>query len=83
MTSHFAGSGVRVRLDYTPLSNGTDANQVFILAESNSTGGSSPQSDEAFSHTVDNATNLYFLVVDLTDGSNSKLRGISIEYSGS
>lgn len=83
LVSHFAGSGVRVRLDYTPLSNGTDANQVFILAETNSTGGSSPQSDEAFNHTVDNSTNLYFLVVDLTDGSNSKLRGISIEFSGS
>lgn len=83
LTSHFAGTGVRVRLDYTPLSNGTDANQVFILAETNSTGGASPRTASAFNHTVDNSANLYFLVVDLTDGSNSKLRGISIEYSGS
>jgi hypothetical protein len=83
MTSHFTGSGVRVRLDYTPLSNGTDANQVFILAETNSTGGASPRTASAFNHSVDNTTNLYFLVVDLTDGSNSKLRGISIKYSGS
>lgn len=82
MTSHFAGSGVRVRLDYTPLANGTDANQVYILAETNSTGGASPRTATAFNHTVDNTTNLYFLVVDLTDGSNSKLRGISIKYAG-
>ena len=83
MTTHFAGTGVRVRLDYTPLSNGTDANQVFILAETNSTGGASPRTATAFNHTVDNSANLYFLVVDLTGGSNSKLRGVSIKYSGS
>jgi hypothetical protein len=30
---------------------------------------------------VDNGANVYFLVVDLTGGSASKLRGVSISYT--
>lgn len=82
LTAHFAGTGVRVRLDYTPMGNGTDATKVFILAEANSTAGASPQSVAAYTHTVDNSANVYFLVVDLTAGSASKLHGIAISYSG-
>ncbi len=80
LTAHFAGSGIRVRLDYTPLSNGNDPSQVFILAEANSTNGSSPQTASAYAHTVDNTQNVYFLVVDLTNGEDSRLRGVSIAY---
>lgn len=82
LTAHFAGSGVRVRLDYTPLGNGADSGEVFILAEANSAGGSSPQTASAYNHTVDNGGNVYFLVVDLTNGADSRLRGVSIEYTG-
>jgi hypothetical protein len=71
-----------VRLDYTPMANGTAANQVFKLVEVVSTTGASPQTAQAFSHVVDNSANVYFLVVDLTGGAGSKLRGVSLAYTG-
>jgi hypothetical protein len=84
MTAHFEASGgdVIVRLDYTPLSNGTDAAKVFKLAETTSASGSSPQTAQAFAHTVDNGANVYFLVVDLTGGAGTKLKGVSVAYTG-
>jgi len=76
------GATVQARLDFTPIVNGTNAAQVFKLAEAISTAGPSPQTAQAFAHTVDNNTNVYFLVVDLLGGPGAKLRGISIAYTG-
>ena len=83
MTAAFDGSGdtVKVRLDYTPLTNGDATASVYKLVEVLSSAGSSPQTANAFAHTVDNGANVYFLVVDLTGGSASKLRGVSIAYT--
>ena len=83
MTAAFEGTGdsVKIRLDYTPLSNGDAAASVFKLAEVLSSAGSSPQTATAFAHTVDNGANVYFLVVDLTAGPASKLRGVTISYT--
>ncbi len=85
MTAAFeASSGeVRLRLDFTPLANGSSGAQVFKLAEILSTAGGSPQTVTAYPHVVDNAANVYFLVVDLTGGPNTKLFGVSIAYEGS
>jgi len=84
MTAHFIATEgtVQVRLDYTPLSNGSVVAQVYKLAEVLSTEGSSPFTVEAYPHTVDNSANVYFLVVDLTGGPGSRLRGITISYTG-
>ena len=84
MTAHYEASGdtVTVSHDYTPLSNGSDAAKVFKLAEVASGTGSSPQTAQAFAHTVDNGANVYFLLVDLTGGSGTRLRGVSIAYTG-
>lgn len=83
MTAAYEGSGdtVKIRLDYTPLVNGDANASVFKLVEVLSSGGSSPQTAQAFAHTVDNGANVYFLVVDLTGGSASKLKGVSIAYT--
>ena len=83
MTAAFeAASGqVQVRLDYTPLGNGSNTAQIFKLVEVLSSGGASPQTQSAYAHTVDNGTNVYFLVVDLTGGIGSKLKGVSIAYT--
>lgn len=83
MTAAFDGTGdtVKVRLDYTALSNGDATASVFKLVEVLSSGGASPQTAQAFQHTVDNGANVYFLVVDLTGGAVSKLRGVSIAYT--
>jgi hypothetical protein len=83
MTAAYAGSGdtVAVRLDYTPLANGDASANVYKLAEVLSSGGSSPQTQSAFSHTVDNGANVYFIVVDLKGGPASKLMGVSIAYT--
>jgi hypothetical protein len=81
-TYETSGGAVQVRLDYTPMANGTAANQVFKLVEVVSTTGASPQTAQAFSHVVDNSANVYFLVVDLTGGAGSKLRGVSLAYTG-
>lgn len=85
MTAAFEASGgtVQVRLDYTPIANGTNTAQIYKLVEVLSTSGSSPQTAAAFAHTVNNNANVYFLVVDLTGGSGAKLRGVSIAYDGS
>ncbi len=77
-----AGATVQARLDFTPIVNGNNAAQVFKLAEVLSTTGASPQTAQAFAHTVNNSTNVYFLVVDLLGGPGAKLRGISIAYTG-
>ena len=84
MTAAFEATGgdVQVRLDYTPLTNGTIGTSIFKLVEVLSSAGASPQTANAFSHTVDNGTNVYFLVVDLTNGAATKLKGVSIAYSG-
>mgnify|MGYP001321771188 CR=1 FL=1 len=83
MSAAFEGSGdtVKIRLDYTALANGDSAAAVYKLAEVLSSTGSSPQSATAFEHTVDNGANVYFLVVDLTGGAASKLKGVSISYT--
>ncbi len=83
MSAAFEGSGdtVKIRLDYTALTNGDTSSAVFKLAEVLSSAGSSPQTATAFAHTVDNGANVYFLVVDLTGGAASKLRGVSISYT--
>jgi hypothetical protein len=83
MTAAYEGSGdtVKIRLDYTPLANGDANASVFKLVEVLSSGGASPQTAQAFQHTVDNGANVYFLVVDLTGGSASKLHGVSIAYT--
>lgn len=84
MTAHYEATGgdVQVRLDYTPLANGNTANQIYKLVEVLSTDGASPRTVSAFTHTVDNGANVYFLVVDLTGGPGTKLRGVSIAYTG-
>jgi hypothetical protein len=84
MTAAFAASGgdVRVRLDYTPLANGSNDAQVFKLVEVLSTAGASPQTSQAFTHTINNTENVYFLVVDLTGGPGTKLHGVSVAYTG-
>lgn len=83
MTAAFEGSGdtVKIRLDYTPLANGDTPGQVFKLAEVLSSAGPSPQTVSAYPHQVDNGANVYFVVVDLTGGPASKLRGITISYT--
>ncbi|GAB4322936.1 MAG: hypothetical protein Kow0010_03970 [Dehalococcoidia bacterium] len=80
--AYTATSGtVHVRLDYTPLTNGTDAGKVYKLVEVLSSDGPSPRTAQAFAHTVDNEANVYFLIVDLTGGPNTKLHGVSIAYT--
>lgn len=83
MTAAFAGSGdtVKIRLDYTAIANGDASASVYKLAEVLSSAGPSPQTATSFAHTVDNGANVYFLVVDLTGGPESKLRGVTISYS--
>ena len=83
MTAAFEGGGdtVKIRLDYTPLANGDANSSVYKLVEVLSSAGASPQTAQAFQHTVDNGANVYFLVVDLTGGSASKLHGVSIAYT--
>ncbi len=83
MTAHFVATQgtVQVRLDYTPLSNGSTPGQIYKLAEVLSTSGASPQAASAYAHTVDNGANVYFLVVDLTGGPGSRLRGVTISYT--
>ncbi len=83
MTAAFEGSGdtVKIRLDYTAITNGDTSSAVYKLAEVLSSAGGSPQTVTAFAHTVDNGANVYFLVVDLTGGSASKLRGVTISYT--
>ncbi|MBK6320154.1 MAG: hypothetical protein IPI33_00965 [Dehalococcoidia bacterium] len=83
MTAAFEGTGdtVKVRLDYTALTNGETSSAVYKLAEVLSSAGGSPQTATAFAHTVDNGANVYFLVVDLTGGPASKLRGVTISYT--
>ena len=83
MTAAFEGSGdtVKIRLDYTAITNGDTSSAVYKLAEVLSSAGSSPQTATAFNHTVDNGANVYFLVVDLTGGPSSKLRGVSVSYT--
>jgi hypothetical protein len=84
MKAYFvANSGeVALRLDFTPLANGSATTQVYKLAEILSSAGPSPQTVTAYPHVVDNATNVYFLVVDLTGGPATRLRGVSISYAG-
>lgn len=78
-----SGGQVQVRLDYTALTNAdAESGQVFKLAEVLSTGGPSPQTAQAFAHVVDNTTNVYFIVVDLTGGPATKLKGVSVAYTG-
>lgn len=72
---------VALRLDYTPLGNGSTAAQVYKLAEVLSSAGPSPQTAPAYPHLVDNSANVYFLVVDLTGGPGTRLRGVSISYT--
>jgi len=84
MTVAFEASGgnVQVRLDYTPLNNGSTSAQVYKLAEAiGGSGTTSPGTAQAFAHTVDNGANVYFLLVDLTGGAGTKLKGVSIAYS--
>lgn len=83
MIAAFEGTGdtVKIRLDYTAITNGETSSSVFKLAEVLSSAGPSPQSSTAFAHTVDNGANVYFIVVDLTGGSASKLRGVSVSYT--
>lgn len=85
MTAAYETTGnglVQLRLDYTPLGNGSAANQIFKLVEVLSSAGASPQTAQAFAHTVDNTQNVYFLVVDLIGGPAAKLKGVSIAYTG-
>ncbi len=78
-----SGGQVQVRLDYTALTNAdSESGQVYKLAEVLSTGGPSPQTAQAFAHVVDNSTNVYFIVVDLTGGQATKLKGVSVAYTG-
>lgn len=83
MTAAFEGSGdtVKIRLDYTALTNGDVSSAVYKLAEVLSSAGGSPQTATAFAHTVDNGANVYFLVVDLTGGPASKLHGVTLSYT--
>jgi len=73
---------VQARLDFTPIANGTDIANIYKLVEVLSSAGASPQTAQAFAHTVDNSANVYFLVVDLTGGAGAKLRGVSVAYTG-
>ncbi|MCC7366141.1 MAG: hypothetical protein IT303_17380 [Dehalococcoidia bacterium] len=84
MTAAYEASGgeVQVRLDFTPIINGDNPASIYKLAEVLSTGGSSPQTVNAFAHTVDNGANVYFVVVDLTGGPGTKLRGVTVAYTG-
>lgn len=86
MTAAYQASGggqVQVRLDYTALSNAdSETGPVYKLAEALSTQGPSPVTAPAFAHVVDNSANVYFIVVDLTGGSATKLRGVSVAYTG-
>ncbi len=83
MTAAFQGTGdtVKIRLDYTPLTNGDTPGLVYKLAEVLSSAGPSPQTASAYPHQVDNGANVYFLVVDLSGGPASRLRGITISYT--
>lgn len=83
MTAAYTATGgtVHLRLDYTPLTNGTDAGKVYKLVEILSSDGPSPRTAQAFAHTVDNEANVYFLIVDLTGGPDTKLHGVSIAYT--
>jgi len=83
MTAAYAGTGdtVRIRLDYTPITNGNTPGSVYVLADISSSAGASPRTVTAYNHQVDNGANVYFLVVDLTGGPNSKLYGVSISYT--
>jgi hypothetical protein len=83
MTAAFEGTGdsVHIRLNFTPITNGDVPGIVYRLAEVLSSAGPSPQTASAFTHQVDNGANVYFVVVDLTAGPASKLRGISISYT--
>ena len=82
MTAAYEASGgvVQVRLDYTPIANGSNTAQIFKLVEVLSSGGPSPQTQSAFTHTIDNEANVYFFVVDLTGGIGTKLKGVSVAY---
>lgn len=84
MTAAFEATGgtVQVRLDYTPIVNGTEVSQIYKLVEVLSSAGASPLTAQAFAHVVDNNANVYFLVVDLTGGSGTKLRGVTIAFTG-
>ncbi len=84
MKAYFvATSGeVALRLDFTPLANGSASAQVYKLAEVLSSAGPSPQTAPAYPHVVDNAANVYFLNVDLTGGPATRLRGVTISYTG-
>jgi len=83
MTAAFEGTGdtVQIRLDYAAITNGDNSAAVYKLAEVLSSAGSSPQTASAFAHQVDNGANVYFVVVDLSGGPASKLRGVSISYT--
>ena len=83
MTAAFEGTGdtVKIRLDYTPITNGDATASVYKLVEVTPAGGASPVTASSFAHTVDNGANVYFLVVDLTAGPASKLRGVSVSYT--
>lgn len=77
------GGDVQVRLDYTAIGNAdSETGPVYKLAEALSTQGPSPVTVQAFSHVVDNSANVYFIVVDLTGGPATKLRGVSVAYTG-
>ncbi len=75
-------ASVQARLDFTPIANGTDVARIYKLVEVLSTAGASPQTAQAFAHTVDNSANVYFLVVDLVGGAGARLRGVSVAYTG-
>lgn len=77
-----SGTSVQARLDFTPITNGSNAAQIYKLAEVLSSAGASPQTANAFSHSVDNEENVYFVVVDLIGGAAAKIKGISIAYTG-
>lgn len=83
MTAAYSATGgtVHIRLDYTPIVNGTDGGQVYKLVEVLSSDGPSPRTAQAFAHSVDNEANVYFLIVDLTGGPGTKLHGVSIAYT--
>jgi hypothetical protein len=77
------GGDVQVRLDYTAIGNAdSESGPVYKLAEALSTMGPSPVTASAFAHVVDNSANVYFIVVDLTGGPATKLRGVSVAYTG-
>lgn len=86
MTAAYEASGtgeVQVRLDYTAIGNAdSETGPVYKLAEALSSQAPSPVTVSAFSHVVDNSANVYFLVVDLTGGPATTLRGVSVAYTG-